>query len=754
MKWINLQRDEWSRVGVLWAMSALLAVGYAIGWSAVHSMLVKRMGIDYLPYTYIGISLLGVLGSTIYLSFADAVRRDRLLVWFCGLTGLALMASRFLVTARHEGETGVTASLVLFFVAVFFAQGVGNATLGTQVWTIINDLIRPSQGRRIYPILGTAGTVGGIAGGASIHFLAERLGTANLVVVWAVSVWAIIPLTWFVRARFGGELRGLRPGQAEKESRHERLGEGLRFFLSSKMARTLGVVAVLFWVVGSVADFQYTRIMNNTFTGEAALAGYYGIYGMVINASGLVVQFFFSAYLIRRIGVGRGLMALPATVLGGFAMIAVSFTFWPGLVLRYAWDMVGMTVQGNSYQLALNAIPANLRGRLRGIIDGVINPLGGVLGGVLILAHHFLFDSSTAGGWNDPVTVSGIVLAALWLLLVSGARGNYFGLLEQNLASTDRRTVLDAIESLEEPGSRRAGELLELAASSGDAEIRVRVAQTRGGNRDRYALTGLLQACRDGDFKVRTAAVQALARFPGGVPAMARSEVDHLLEADPEPLVRGAAFQAILSGHSGGESQALARTWLAHSDPLIRARAVEAVGRTDWDFRPMVVPLLDDSAPLVRAQAARLLHRDVQKLERTDNVLAGVLEDPKAGTDAHEIALATLHGGNGRPLHPLPDHIVGSPDPAVRVMALALSLEMPDAKPPETLRKIFDVLADPAHADRLRQRLLPHLPDFSENVADAILMASASLEPARREMVARLLADWHRVLETRMEDAP
>lgn len=752
MRFINLQRDELARVGVLWAMNALLAVGYAIGWSAVHSMLVKRMGIDYLPYTYIGISLLGVLGSTVYLSFADAVRRDRLLVWFCGLTGLALMASRLLVTARPEGETGVTASLVLFFIAVFFAQGVGNATLGTQVWTIINDLIRPSQGRRIYPILGTAGTVGGIAGGASIHFLAERLGTANLVVIWAVSIWAIIPLTWFVRARFGGELRGLRPGQAA--AHQERLGEGLRFFLSSKMARTLGVVAVLFWVVGSVADFQYTRIMNNTFTGEAALAGYYGIYGMVINASGLVVQFFFSAYLIRRIGVGRGLMALPATVLGGFAMIAVSFTFWPGLLLRYAWDMVGMTVQGNSYQLALNAIPSNLRGRLRGIIDGVINPLGGVLGGVLILALHFFFDKSEAGGWNDPVTVSGVVLAVLWLALVSGARANYFGLLETNLASTDRRTVLDAIESLEEPGSRRAGELLELAAASGDAEIRMRVAQTRGGSRDRYALTGLLGACRDDDFKVRAAAVQALARFPGGVPAMALSEVDHLLEADPEPVVRAAAFQAILSGHSGDESRALAGKWLAHPDPIIRARAVEAVGRTDWDFRPLVVPLLDDPAPLVRAHVARLLGRDERNRSQTEKILRGVLEDSHAGNDAHEVALATLHEGGASGLHPLPGHLLSAPDPAVRVLALALCLEMPDANSSETLRKIFDVLADPAHAEDLRERLLPHIPDFSENIADAILMASASLEPAKREQVARLLADWHRVLETRMEDAP
>lgn len=751
MSLLEIRRDEVTKIALTWAMCALLAIGYAIGWSAVHSMLVKRMGVEYLPYTYIGISLLGVLGSSVYLSFADAVRRDRLLVWFCGLTGLALLGARTLVSARPDGETGVTASLVLFFAAVFFAQGVGNATLGTQVWTIINDLVRPSQGRRLYPILGTAGTVGGIAGGASIHFLAQALGTANLVVLWALAIWAIIPLTWLVRAKFGGELRGLRPAEAARSAHRDRLGQGWAFFRSSKMARTLGVVAVLFWVVGSVADFQYTRIMNATFPDESSLAGYYGIYGMVINASGLLVQVFFSGYLIRRIGVGRGLVALPATVLGGFCLIAASFSFWSGLLMRYAWDMVGMTVQGNSYQLSLNAIPTALRGRVRGIIDGVINPLGGVLGGMLILVLHALFDSRKGSGWDDPVTVSGLVLAGLWLFLVAGAQRNYLGILEQNLAACDKRTVLDAIESLEEPGSAKAAILLEKAASSGDGEVRANVARTRGGSRDRYALDGLRASCDDPMSSVRKASVQALARFSGGVPAGARPDVERLLECDPDPRVRAAALKALLAGSSPAGSRQLAERWLSHPDSAIRARAVEAVGRSDWDFVPLLAPLLDDPVPLVRAHAARELRGNASTRERAKIVLGEVLEDAQAGVEAHEVALATCHVDEVSRGMPVPGHLLRSADPAVRVLALALGLGGGVGEREALLAGIFQALGEPANLDRLRAGLLPHLPDFSEQVADAILMASASLDPSRRQNVGAVLAEWHRAMEIKME---
>ena len=103
MKFLDIRRDEVAKVWITWTMVALISIGYAIGWSAVHSMLVKRMGVEYLPYTYIGISILGMIGSTVYLSLADALRRDRLLILFCIATGATLIIARLLVTARPEG---------------------------------------------------------------------------------------------------------------------------------------------------------------------------------------------------------------------------------------------------------------------------------------------------------------------------------------------------------------------------------------------------------------------------------------------------------------------------------------------------------------------------------------------------------------------------------------------------------------------------------------------------------------------------
>ena len=754
MRFLDIRRDEVAKVWITWTMVALISIGYAIGWSAVHSMLVKRMGVEYLPYTYIGISLLGMVGSSVYLSLADALRRDRLLILFCVATGATLIVARLLVTARPEGDAGATLPLLIFFAAVFFAQGVGNAVLGTQIWTIINDLFRPSQGRRIYPILGTAGTIGGIAGGASIHALANLLGTANLVVVWALCILALVPLTWALRARFGAELRGLRPGAAHAESSGQRLRQGWQFFRASKMAMTLGFIAVMFWVVGSVADFQYTRIMNDTFPSEDKLAGYYGIYTIVINVSGLLVQTFLSSYLIRHTGVARGLLLLPATVLAGFVAISAWFTFWPGLLMRYTWDMVGMTVQGNSYQLALNAIPADLRARVRGFIEGFLNPLGGVLGGVAILVLHHAFDATGTGrGWSDPVTLAGALLAIVWIVVVWRARRHYMDLVEKNLGSADKRTSMDAIDCLEEPGNARAIALLNKVVGSPETERRmaaIRVWGNIGGDDAPFSA-----ACADPEVRVRLEALRAMrhaaARRPLAADAIAAAE--HLLETDPDPGVRAAAWQTLWRPEQ--QVDELTSRWLDTPVPQVRAYVVEAIGKSGLDVRTLLAPRLDDPALIVRAAAVQALWPCQDLREQVRRVLAEMLTATAQleNEGSHVDILITCHRIGECPAPDALSNLTRSPDPIARVLAGAFILR---AAPDPDLRSaaldvIFAVLADEALAGRLRLELLPHVPDLHEASADAILNAVSGLPDGVRQRVSAVLADWYRVLQTRLQ---
>jgi HEAT repeat protein len=473
---------------------------------------------------------------------------------------------------------------------------------------------------------------------------------------------------------------------------------------------------------------------------------------MVINTSGLFVQIFFSGYLIRRIGIARGLCALPFTVLAGFVLIATRFAFWPGVALRYTWDMIGMTVQGNSYQLAMNAVPAALRARIRGFIEGVVNPLGGILGGILILTLHHLFDSTGDRGWSDPVTLAGLALAAAWLIVVSRSGKIYLNTVSENLRSPEKRTAMDAIDCLEEHGNARAEELLNEVANMPDPEKRAAAARVRGAIRSPASLRALAGSCADQSPQVRREAIRALSQVPRvlPLPVEALDAAAALIESDPDPAVRAEALNLLILREASASAGDLASRWLKHGSPDVRVRIVEALSTLGNDKHALLAQGLLDSAPAVRAAAVCALWNDGRWHRQAESALAALAAE--ADPSAHAPTLAACHRTGSCPEQSLPMRLLCSPDPVARVLAGAavLRFHAEPAAREQALAAIFETLGDESHSGILRTNVLPLVPDLGEEASDTILLAAAKLPPDTKSRVSKVLGEWYRVLDARI----
>ncbi|MGE4528256.1 MAG: HEAT repeat domain-containing protein [Rhodospirillaceae bacterium] len=758
MRFLDIRKDEYGKVVLTWLMSALLAMGYAIGWAAVHSMLVKRLGVEFLPYTYIGISLLGMFGSSVYLMFADSVRRDRLLIVFSGGTALALALSRLLVADRHVGEAEFSAPLVLFFAIVLLAQGIGNSTLGTQVWTIIGDVFRPSQGRRLYPIIGTSGTIGGILGGLSINALLQTMGTANLVLIWAASIGLLIPLTMIFQTRFGGELKGGHgAGGAAKESRMENLRVGARYFFSSPLMQVISGIAVMFWVVGSLQDFQYTRIMNATFPSEEALAKYYGYYAIAFNISAMVIQFGLARHVLSRIGVGGGLTVLPMAILGLFGLILVDFAFLPGLAMRYLWDIIGMTVQGNTFHLAFNGVPSAIRGRVRGFLEGMVNPLGGIFGGLVILGLRQGFGAEHGGAF-DVITLAGLALSFAWVLISLNVKRTYMGAVVANLASDDRRTFLDAIECLEEHGSPQATARLMELLSSDDRTARATAMATLGRLSHLPALRPISRLLHSPDETVRLDAVRAIRSFrdTGKYPFLKHYLAERLHEVfstDSARAVRAEAARFLVEHRAPEEMPRFVADLLRDPDPAIREKVVQTLMEIDLGYADFALErVFGDPDPGVRAALVAGLWTIPERRGDARDILSRLL----AGSDAAE-RLAGLRAvvATGISEVAVPPALLDDADREIRAMA-ALALLAAEPEGEHAARAVEIALGELADAERgeaARATLLPLLPRLGEVGLDALLLGAMMLPSPRKEAVAAMLGDFHDVLEKALQDA-
>ncbi len=737
---LDVRKNEVGKVTLTWVMLALLAMGYAIGWSAIHAMLVSRLGTDYLPYSYIGISLLGLVGSSIYLLLEAHMRRDRLLILVAAVTGSLLLLSRTLVTAEAAADTTkLTPELFVFFGLVFAAQGLGNSTLTMQVWTIINEVFRPSQGQRLYPILTLAATFGGIVGGQAVQLVAPT-GAANQVVVWAASVLLIIPLVVVFRRWYGGEMRGeIRSTQDHHRWAH--LKEGFQFVGRTPFLHVMVAVSLFFWVVGSLQDFQYTRIMQATFPTEAGLSSFFGYYMMAFNLTALALQLSVIGRVLNRLGIGLGLAALPFVGLLGFVGIALSFTFWPGLGLRYGWDVVGMTLQGTAYQLSFQAAPGAMRGRVLAFIEGIVNPVGGALGGLATALLNHFGSGRPAGGWAilDPVTLAGIVCCAAWFLIVTTTRGRYLQAVTVNLASRDRRTSLDAIEALEGGRHPLLYQQLIPFLQRDDPDAQVVALGSLGRLGQLPALRSIVPLTTCADERVRTEAVRAIRQFRciRRQPMLAfyfKRLMERLLSSDASYAVRAEAAQYLIEHHDPQNLPHFLRELLTHQDPVVRCQAVEALGRMGLQYIDFLLEeALTDADADVRARAVLALWTIPERQKEMNQAVQAMLGD--ADVKVQQAGLLVVARGGLEPYRDLAGNLLQSPVLRTRYLAGLAYLSaggadqsMVDA----ALAPVLAVLGDDGVPDAARQEVANLLPELPGAGLDAVLVAAVQLSPEAR----------------------
>ncbi|MEQ8189905.1 MAG: hypothetical protein ABRQ39_18190 [Candidatus Eremiobacterota bacterium] len=449
MNILDIEQDERGKVLIFSLMLGIRTFGYTLGWSAVQTILLKRLGIESLPYSFIFFAIIGMIGTFFYLLFADVISRQKLLKIFCSATGITIIISGFFIPS--EGNSN---GLILSCFLILAGNGIGYSTTGIQIWTLINDTFTPAQGTRIYPIIATAPLIGSIAGGTVTPVLVDRLGMKSLIIIWGTTVLFVLPLLELLQKYYGEEIIS-KTTYMDKISRNFLLNlkEGFAFSLTSPLVRVMGLICILFWTVASLKEFQYGRIMSVTFPTELELSKYYAYFNIYLHATVLIFQLLFTGKIIKLTGVSRGFSILPVTIFSGLILVSISFTFYSGLIMRFTWDLVAMTVQGSIFQLSFNGISAPYRGRIRGLLEGFINPLGCILGGAIIIIinkclcyTYSLFPLS--GG--AVITITAIAFSLIWIFVSLITREYYRKAIIENLKSNDRRTCMDSIEMLVE----------------------------------------------------------------------------------------------------------------------------------------------------------------------------------------------------------------------------------------------------------------------------------------------------------------
>jgi len=446
----------------------MLMLGWALGRAGRTAFFIKEAGPDKIPYMYIIGAVLAVIISPLYSSVVDRLDRQRLMILLLSCAAALLLLLRVLIPLDMSWVPYAVFSIAdLTVIMIFFMH----------FWTFANDVFDPREGKRLFPLVGSAGLIGSISGGLIVKPVVDIVGTVNLLVIWAVILIAAIPLViWLHRSTQKSRVSFTQKPKVVREA------TGIRQRISSiwqvPLLRTLTYLSIPMWLVINIVDYQYLLAMNEVFDEQDQLTGFLGIFGSITALSSLVIQLFITGRFLKRFGIGTAVLAHPISLTCGTVLLAIrsllpvpavpqfwSFRVLSGAFAKFSDSVLDRSVAESSNQLLYNALPEDQRGQGRAFISGTVKPIATVMaGGVLILF----------GTLDLPfylLTFIAVGFGLIWVALAARIKTNYLRALVASLSSRDLDLSSAAMSTLSETKDADTLPVLLEAVGSSDEQV-------------------------------------------------------------------------------------------------------------------------------------------------------------------------------------------------------------------------------------------------------------------------------------------
>lgn len=387
----------------------LIMAAYYVLKAVRGPIFLRALGIEWFPVFLVLNALVSFAAAGLFGRLADLVRKRTLITGIQGffvanLVGFWLLLKLFPITAPDSSWTKLASASFTLWIGVFVLFAV------TPFWSLVNELVRPDEGKRLFGFIGAGGILGGIVGGQLAHALAEPLGTVNLIPLSAGLLALTIPL-FLVMMR-------VTPPAGEATGGQGRLATTKGAFAGLATVRRDGYVAMIAAVVVSSTfiqtfiDYQFHAAVNETIATTDAQTAYFGLIQSHLNLASFAMQMAVTPLVLSRLGVGAALAILPTVAFVG-ALVTLGGAGLHTLAVVYIASFAALySVHQASKELLYVPCDADVKYKAKAFIDAFGYRLGAAGCGIVTQV------AQAAGVAFRHTSVLVAVVSALWLPLV------------------------------------------------------------------------------------------------------------------------------------------------------------------------------------------------------------------------------------------------------------------------------------------------------------------------------------------------
>ncbi|MBI3151092.1 MAG: HEAT repeat domain-containing protein [Chloroflexi bacterium] len=519
---LNIRREETRPAALLLGVMLFSAAGYSLGGTGIEALYFARYGTELLPYLYMGLGILSLITTLLITGLLGRVKRERMYVLIPFVAAIFLVIAWGLLFSKSK----------FIYPALWLGKESLNTIISMIAWNTAGAVCDSRQAKRLFPLFNAARILGSVLGGVGTGALVNLIGTQNLVLVWALSMFASFGMS---RMLMGGKnnLTAASPKRRPEAARAKRrspsfineMKKGWHYVRGSSLMRWMSVAAILFSVLYFSIALPFSRSAAAQYPNENELAAFLGLFNGLSTAAAFITSIFFANRLYARFGIMNMILAFPIIYLLGFGALTLLNIFSVIVIFRFVQTLWLSGVADAAYQTMFSAVPPEKRDQVNAFLNGVPEQAGVFLaGGILIVGEQsFTSQQLYMVGLAAAAATSFIILRASSAYrgaLVSSLREGRPAIFSGRATTHDSTSLTVALDNIKNPDPLVRRVAVEMLGEMNSPEA-------------------LISALQDEDLGVRSAALKGLTHHPPAI-----LEVSALLN-DPEPAARQQAIRTL-----------------------------------------------------------------------------------------------------------------------------------------------------------------------------------------------------------------
>ncbi|MCX2960626.1 NTP/NDP exchange transporter [Rodentibacter caecimuris] len=400
-KFVDIKPNEIKTLAWSWLYVFTLFLAY-YSLRPIRDELGATGGVRNLPWLFTGTLIAMLVLPPCYAYLVKCWKREKFIAIAYRFFMLNLLIFAYLMYAANGEILIWTGRIFFIWVSVF------NLFVVSVFWSLMSDVFSTEQSKRLFGLLATGATLGGMTGSAFISGLADNLSQYVFLTIALLLLEIAVQSAKQVSRLSSPEIHR---GYTERVEIGGSVLSGLTRTFQSPYLLGISAFILCYSMTSTILYFQQAEIVNNHFLNRAERTAFFANIDLWVNGLTLIFQLGLTGRMMKYLGILPVLAMLPLLSSVSFAMLAIYPTVAIFVIIQVTRRVSNFAFTRPAREVLFTRLNREDRYKAKNVIDTVIYRTGDQIGSWSYAGLNTLSLSLSTIAWIS------VPFCLLWLAL-------------------------------------------------------------------------------------------------------------------------------------------------------------------------------------------------------------------------------------------------------------------------------------------------------------------------------------------------